>query len=136
MRNSPEYQAWVGMKSRCLNPKREDFEHWGGRGVQVHPEWIPDFMAFYEHVGPRPSPKHSLDRIDNAGHYEPGNVRWATVLEQHRNMRNTKLTLSDARFIKHWRRRGHSQSSVAKAFGISRELVSRIDRGLVWKDAH
>lgn len=87
MINTPEYQAWSAMKDRCLNPKSSNYPRWGGRGIKVHPEWAGDFMAFYLDVGPRPTPKHSLDRIDNDGNYEPGNVRWATKKEQADNRR-------------------------------------------------
>lgn len=78
----PEYSVWRGMKSRCENPNSFGYEYYGGRGIQVLFE---DFMEFYEHVGPRPSSDYSIDRIDNDGNYEPGNVRWATTKQQARN---------------------------------------------------
>ena len=85
--NTPEYGAWGSMKNRCLNPANANYPEWGGRGIEVHPPWIDDFLLFYRDVGPRPSPEHSLDRIDNNGGYEPGNVRWATKREQRHNQR-------------------------------------------------
>lgn len=84
---TPEYRAWSLMKDRCLNPASANYPYWGGRGIKVHELWQRDFPAFFAHVGRRPSPKHSLDRIDNDGHYEPGNVRWATKKEQRANQR-------------------------------------------------
>lgn len=85
----PEYSCWSQLKQRCLNPNHRMYPHYGGRGVTVAPEWVHDFEAFFAHVGPRPSPKHSLDRIDNAnGHYEPGNVRWTDQATQARNRRS------------------------------------------------
>lgn len=83
--HTPEYRAWSLMKNRCLNPNDKRYDRYGGRGIKVHPEWIESFEAFYAFMGKRPS-NHSLDRYpDNDGNYEPGNVRWATAIEQRRN---------------------------------------------------
>lgn len=84
---TPEYRAWAAMKARCFNPRIRNFRNHGGRGITVCAEWRDDFDAFLAHVGRKPSPRHSLDRIDNDGNYEPGNVRWATALEQRHNRR-------------------------------------------------
>lgn len=78
-RMTPEYRAWVDAKQRCSNTHWAKYHLWGGRGIRVCDAWWTDFAAFYAHVGPRPSPGHSLDRIDPNGHYEPGNVRCATI---------------------------------------------------------
>ncbi len=87
MVRSPEYSSWCAMKARCLNPNTTRFEQWGGRGIKICPQWVNSFENFYADVGPRPTPKHSIDRIDNDGNYEPGNVRWATPKEQNNNKR-------------------------------------------------
>lgn len=82
-KNTPEYRAWIAMKSRCYNKNLRSYPGYGGRGIVVCDEWLNDFPAFYSHIGKRPSPDHSLDRYpNNDGHYEPGNVRWATDEEQ------------------------------------------------------
>lgn len=78
------------MIKRCENPKNHAYPRYGGRGITVCPEWRSDFAAFLRDVGPRPSPDLSLDRIDNNGNYEPGNVRWATAAQQAQNRRNSK----------------------------------------------
>lgn len=87
MAGTPEYRAWQQMRQRCSNRRHVEWRNYGGRGICVCKEWDQSFQAFYEHVGPRPSSQHSLDRIDNDGNYEPGNVRWATASEQRRNQR-------------------------------------------------
>ena len=84
-----EYRSWDNMLQRCFNPNSDNYGRYGGRGITVASEWIDDFIAFYEYMGPRPEGK-SLDRWpDNNGNYEPGNVRWATPEEQAFNRRDT-----------------------------------------------
>jgi hypothetical protein len=85
---SIEYRAWCNMLSRCLNPNAAGYAWYGGCGITIAREWIGNFTAFYDYMGPAPTPTHSLDRIDPAGNYEPGNVRWATKREQYANRRN------------------------------------------------
>lgn len=85
---TPEYRAWQGMKDRCFNPQNAAYDRYGGRGISVDPSWIHDFAAFHAHVGDRPSSGYSLDRIEVDAGYVPGNVRWATGVEQNRNRRN------------------------------------------------
>jgi hypothetical protein len=84
---SVEYTAWQDMKARCTNPNDPYWEDYGGRGIRVCKEWQNDYSAFLAHIGPKPSPELSLDRIDNNGNYKPGNVRWATKKEQNDNRR-------------------------------------------------
>lgn len=85
--NSAEYRAWQAMKTRCTNPNFKGWADYGGRGITVCPEWTESFEAFFAHVGERPGPGYSLDRIDNDRGYEPGNVRWSTKVEQMLNRR-------------------------------------------------
>ena len=89
---SPEYMAWTSMKTRCLNPADRHYPNYGGRGITICGAWQRSFKSFLTDVGRRPSPNHSLDRYpDNNGNYEPGNVRWATALEQSHNRRTNRL---------------------------------------------
>lgn len=83
-RSSPEYKAWQDAKDRCTNRNRWDFKHYGGRGIEFK---FKSFLEFFACLGPKPEQTLSLDRINNDGHYEPGNVRWATKLEQSANRR-------------------------------------------------
>lgn len=85
-----EYRAWKAIKRRCLNPKDAKFPDYGGRGIKVCDRWLNSFEAFLEDMGARPSLQHSIDRIDNNGHYEPGNCRWATSSQQNKNTRSNR----------------------------------------------
>lgn len=85
---SSEYRVWAGMMRRCTTKTNIAYSHYGGRGITVCPAWR-DFANFIIYMGPRPSPKHTLERINNDGNYEPGNCRWATQSEQCRNTRRT-----------------------------------------------
>jgi hypothetical protein len=86
-----EFRAWSAMIARCTYPSQQNYGDYGGRGIAVCSEWSASFEAFLSHVGAAPGASHSLDRIDVNGHYEPGNVRWATSREQARNKRVQRL---------------------------------------------
>lgn len=93
------YRTWQGMLNRCRNRKKRQYQDYGGRGISVCERWA-SFEMFLSDMGERPSPKHTLDRIDNDGNYEPGNCRWATYSEQARNSRRTRwLTVGDETMV-------------------------------------
>ena len=91
LQNTAEYRSWKHMIARCTDPKGKSWKNYGGRGITVCERWRKSFKAFLAHVGKRPTPQHSIDRYpNNDGNYEPGNVRWATMSEQHLNSRRAR----------------------------------------------
>lgn len=90
MSRSQEYRIWIGMRERCTNPNHMHFRCYGGRGIRVCDRWIHSFPSFFSDMGRRPSPEHSLDRIDADGDYEPSNCRWATHAQQAASRRNVR----------------------------------------------
>lgn len=135
----PLYPTWSQMKSRCYDPKATGYPNYGGRGIKVCSRWRKSFVAFAEDVSPRPKGV-TLDRINNDGNYEPGNVRWATRREQNLNSRlrgervNTaKLTVDDVREIRRryesrtrFQRGDGTQIRLAKDFGVTQTTIGRI----------
>jgi hypothetical protein len=90
-----EWGAWNAMHRRCKYPSMDRYEKYGGRGITICERWN-NFLNFLEDVGYAPSKTHSLGRIDNDGNYEPSNVRWETVQQQHRNTSgNRKITFNE-----------------------------------------
>jgi len=85
--NSNLYNIWANVKQRCFNKNSKDYCRYGGRGITMYEPWKNDFNLFRSYFIERPSPLHSIDRIDNYGNYEPGNCKWATPKEQSSNTR-------------------------------------------------
>ncbi len=126
-----EYKLWAGMIVRCENLRSTSYLRYGARGITVCQRWRESFEAFLSDVGPRPSPSHSLDRIDSSGNYEPGNVRWSDAATQSRNRRGV-LAPERVAEIRTLFAAGASLVQVASQFGISRSQAHRIRSGESW----
>ena len=135
---------WYGMKSRCYNKNNHKYARYGARGIQVYEPWKNSFEEFYlwlkNNIGLRPGPEYSLDRIDNNGNYEPGNIRWATTLEQIRNSTNPILNVDQVCEIKtaylDWA--GDTKiafcKEMAKQYNCQPSCIKNILQNTVWKD--
>ncbi len=122
------YWVWSGMIQRCCNPKSKYFHNYGGRGITVCREWRESFEAFQASVGPRPSPKHTIDRIDNERGYEPGNVRWSTRKEQNNNTRKNRLVTAFGETL--------TLSQWSERFGIKALTIrARLEKGITPEEA-
>ena len=95
--SATEYHSWQAMLKRSGNPNDPAYDRYGGRGITVCDRWRNSFEAFYEDMGDKPSPRHSVERRENSGNYEPGNCYWATPEQQNRNRRNNLLLTHDGR---------------------------------------
>ena len=126
--NAAIYKTWQGMRRRCFSPSAPFYSRYGGRGITVCARWRDSFANFYADMGPRPSPKHSIERIDNNGNYEPGNCRWATMLEQAQNNTHTRLfTIGDeTKTLRQW---------VGDAAGRFHLVHDRLKRGWTLEEA-
>lgn len=127
MLGTPEYNAWSAMKDRCSNANSPVFHRYGGRGISLCERWN-DFKLFLEDMGARPTADHELDRIDNDGNYCQKNCRWATRIQQMRNIsKNRMLTKGGVtRCLSEW----------AEIIGVSHQCIRvRLSRGMSEEEA-
>lgn len=124
---TPIYHVWAAMLARCANAKDLAYHNYGGRGISVCERWL-KFENFIADMGQRPSDKHSIERINNNGNYEPTNCKWATKKEQCNNMRTNRILVfnGESKTISQW----------ADSLGISREAIyGRLKRGATVEQA-
>lgn len=127
MIKAPEFRIWATMRQRCSNPNSKKYKNYGARGIRVCKRWN-YFPNFLKDMGAKPSPKHSIERIDNDGNYCPQNCRWATALEQGINKTNNVFLTAggETRCISEW----------SRLLGISSGMIRhRIRRGWSHEDA-
>lgn len=104
--NTVEFHTWSAVIARCTNPNIEGYKHYGGRGIQVCERWMNSFENFFEDMGKRPTSKHSIERRNTNGNYEPDNCSWDIQYVQDRNKRNNVyFTYNGVSYIKRdWER--------------------------------
>lgn len=118
----PTYSKYQAMRQRCENPKNKSYPNYGGRGIVVCERWR-RFDNFLADMNQCPSSKHSIDRKDSNGNYEPGNCRWATSDEQANNKRTNRKVEIDGMIFP-------SLKKASDHFGISANVVlARLLRG-------
>lgn len=134
MTDSPEYNIWCGIKTRCNNQNNPAYRWYGARGITVCDRWMESFENFLADMGRRPTARHSVDRIENNLGYSADNCRWANPLEQAQNKRRgTKLTLEAITEIKVHLGNGRPRTKIAEEFGVPWAVVSGIALGKTWK---
>jgi hypothetical protein len=115
--HTPEYASWQHAKARCYNTGDKHFSDYGGRGITMCDRWRDSFELFLADMGPRPSRKHSIDRKNNDGHYEPSNCRWADPFQQANNTRHNRVVsaLGAQRTMTEWARALAAKPGLVKA---------------------
>jgi len=127
------YNIWHCMVSRCTDPTNGRYKDYGGRGITVCSRWL-EFENFLSDMGHPPN-GYQINRIDNDGDYMSNNCEWATPSENARNKRTSKLTADDVSVIKHYLLYGsHRNKDIAEMFGVHRNTISGIKRGVIWDD--
>ena len=139
MTGTREYGTWMNMRFRCSNKNHPRFKSYGGRGISFDPRWE-SFESFLDDMGPCPSKKHSLDRVDNNGNYCKENCRWATPTEQARNKGNTRLVThnGETKCLSEWAEGAnitpsHLSSRIRNGWGIEAAISAPV--GMTRKEA-
>jgi hypothetical protein len=134
-KNHPMYSTWREMRYRCGRRQNKSYKNYGAKGVTVCDRWLENpggFWNWVEDMGPKPTPAHSIERIDGTEGYSPSNCRWATVTEQNRNHAGCKLTVGKAAIVRAMLNSGRSQGKTAKVYGVSATLIQQIFKERRW----
>lgn len=124
--HTPEYQAYLDARKRCTDPSQSNYKWYGGRGIEFRFTSVEEFIAA---LGPRPSAIYSLNRINNDGHYEPGNVEWTTQDKQIQNQCRDSRRIFNRDTMRELRTQGCTHQAIATRLGCSRALVQRLLSG-------
>ncbi len=116
--NHPLYSTWIGMIGRCHNPNNESFEFYSSRGIEVCERWRDSIQAFIDDMGPKPTPSHTIDRINGKLGYFPTNCRWATRKEQVDNSEMAKQIVGEATIRDAARRAGIGDSTMRRRIAV------------------
>lgn len=122
----PEHSIWRDMKKRCNNPNANQYHDYGGRGIKVCPEWINNFPQFLKDVGTRPTPRHTIDRINNDLGYSPGNCKWSTYREQAINRRKRSTNTSGITGV-NWHKQNKKWVACISIEGKSKSIACTTD---------
>lgn len=135
--HTPVWYTWCGLRQRCLNPRNPNYPRYGGRGITVAERWLGKrgFDNFLADMGDKPSPAHTLDRIDNDGPYAAENCRWALRTTQARNTRQTKLEPHEPDQIRWLLSLGYTHKEIALHFDVSKSAVTNIAMNRAWQGA-
>jgi hypothetical protein len=131
---TPFYAVWRSMKARCLNPNHKSYKDYGGRGIEICEDFLSPEYFFEWAVGSGyiEGEGMMIERKDGSRGYYPENCTWATIVEQNRNKRDTKLTLEKAKECRDMRDAGFSLADIARRFSCSPMTASRAVRGISW----
>jgi hypothetical protein len=132
---TPEYSAWLHMRERCFNPNNSRYARYGGRGITICERWNA-YENFSVDMGLRPSPQHSIERINNDGNYEPSNCKWATRKEQQQNIVHARLITFNGQTLclSEWARRlgscaGTLTGRIKRGWPLERVLTPPLELG-------
>jgi hypothetical protein len=129
MSQSSEYLAYTNMKRRCYEPGHSSYPQYGAIGTRVCARWLECFDNFFEDMGRKPSPDHSLDRIDSTKDYGPKNCRWATLMVQQHNRSNVKKPEVVAALLRDRAETGASRLTLANRYDVCPSTVTNWLRG-------
>ena len=131
MTDLPEYRTLANIKDRTTNSNSKGYKHYGKRGITFSPEWN-DYFTFLMDIGPRPSSRHQIDRIDNNKGYSKGNTRWTTKAINMQNTRNVKTNKNEVKKMRKLHKSGQSNSVIAGRFDVSPGVVSAVVNNRTW----
>lgn len=127
---TPTYRSWKEMRQRCMNPRNDKYQWYGGRGISICQRWM-EYQNFLADMGERPAGT-TLDRIDNDGPYSPENCRWATQTEQTRKQKKNVLSEELADKMRTDRAAGMTFKQLGEKYGVDKTTAHRCCTRQTW----